>query len=233
MVFKPGDLVTIGDRPEVYTLEDDLNGGVSIANPADYHSAYASFNRCGIHWTKQLPDLKHYDASGAMPSTPLDFAEQQMSAGTKPTNPKDLIGSSKLPIHLFPTTAIIHGALALLDGAAKYGRTNYRAIGVRASIYHDAALRHIQAWFEGEEVAPDSKVSHLGHALACIAILIDATEAGKLNDDRVVAGGYSAMVERLTPLVAEIKARHADKNPYHYTIKDKPDAESNDGSVSS
>jgi hypothetical protein len=139
---------------------------------------------------------------------------------TKPTNPKDAIGSGKLPLHLWPVTATVHGALALLDGAGKYGRTNYRAIGVRASIYFDAAVRHLNAWFEGEDCAPDSGVHHLGHALACIAVILDAEAAEKLTDDRMYPGGYARLVQRLTPLVNEIRARHAGKAPRHYTIAD-------------
>jgi hypothetical protein len=142
------------------------------------------------------------------------------AGGLKPSNPKDIIGSSKLPLHLWPETATILGALACLDGCLKYGRSNYRAIGVRSTIYIDAAKRHLNAWLEGEECASDSGIPHLGHALACIAIIIDAEAAGKLNDDRNVTGGYHDMVERWTPLVAEIKARHAGKAPKHYTIAD-------------
>lgn len=143
--------------------------------------------------------------------------------GEKPSNPKDIIGSNKIPLHLWPETATILGALACMDGALKYGRSNYRAIGVKSTIYVDAAKRHLNAWLEGEECAPDSGVPHLGHALACIAIIIDAEAAGKLNDDRNIAGGYHEMVERWTPLVAGIKARHAEKSPKHYTILDNKD----------
>ncbi|ATI15718.1 hypothetical protein [Bordetella phage vB_BbrM_PHB04] len=138
----------------------------------------------------------------------------------KPTNPKDAIGSGKLPLHLWPTTATALGALGLLDGMLKYGRSNFREIGVRASIYYDAACRHLNAWFEGEEVDPDSGLPHLAHALACLAILVDAQAAGKLNDDRMVAGGYRALVTELTPHVARLKALHAGKDPKHYTIAD-------------
>lgn len=143
-----------------------------------------------------------------------------MSDSTKPTNPKDAIGSNKLPLHLWPETATVFGCLGALDGALKYGRSNYRAIGVRASIYVDAAKRHLNAWFEGEDCASDSGVPHLGHALACIAIIIDAQAAGLLNDDRQIAGGYNALVDQMTPLVAKLKAQHANKDPKHYTIAD-------------
>lgn len=138
----------------------------------------------------------------------------------KPTNPKDLVGTTKLPLHLWPTTATALGSLAFLDGALKYGRSNFRVVGVRSSVYYDAAMRHIQAWFEGEECAPDSTVPHLGHALACLAILVDAQAAGKLNDDRMVGGGYLKYVETLTPVVKFLQEKNKGASPKHYTIAD-------------
>ena len=142
-------------------------------------------------------------------------------ADCKSTNPKDMIGSDKLPLHLWPATATAMGCIGLLEGMAKYGRTNWREAGVRASIYVDACKRHLDAWFEGEEFAPDSGVPHLANAIACIAILIDAKAAGKLNDDRAYNGaGYRKLVEELTPHVARLKLLHADKKPKHYTIQD-------------
>lgn len=136
---------------------------------------------------------------------------------TKPTNPKDIIGSNKLPLHLWPQTATAYGCLALLDGALKYGRGNYRAIGVRASIYYDACLRHLTAWFEGQDQDPDSGLPHLAHALACLAILVDAQVCGKLNDDRQYPGGWANTVEILTPHVARLKELRQEHNPMHYT----------------
>lgn len=143
-----------------------------------------------------------------------------MDINAKPTNPKDAIGSDKLPLHLWPTTASALGCLGLLDGMLKYGRSNFRAIGVRASIYYDACRRHLDAWFEGEECDPDSGLPHLAHALACLAIIVDAQAAGKLNDDRAMAAKYREYIKQLTPHVARLKAVHADKNPKHYTIAD-------------
>lgn len=139
---------------------------------------------------------------------------------TKPTNPKDAIGSDKIPLHLWPTTATVLGAMALLDGGLKYGRNNYRAVGVRASIYIDAANRHIMRYASGETLDPDSGLPHLAHALASIAILVDAEAAGKLNDDREIAGGLIEMLGEFTPHVKRLKELHKEKNPKHYTIKD-------------
>jgi hypothetical protein len=142
-----------------------------------------------------------------------------MADTTKETNPKDLIGSTKLPLHLWPTTASAMGAIALLNGALKYGRANWRVIGVRASIYFDAAQRHLTAWWEGEE-EDEEGVPHLASALACIAIIVDAAAAGKLNDDRQVAGGHRKAIDDLSTHVERLKALHAGKEPKHYTIAD-------------
>lgn len=150
------------------------------------------------------------------------MSETPQAPDLKPTNPKDLIGSDKLPFHLWPETATALGALALLEGASKYGRANWRVAGVRASIYLDAARRHLAAWFEGENADPDSGVDHLGHVLACIAIVVDARAAGKLTDDRQVVGGYRALLTGLSAQVPTIKAAHAHRSPKHYTILDIP-----------
>lgn len=148
----------------------------------------------------------------------------EFEEGSKATNPKDAIGANKLPLHLWPETATALGCLGCADGMLKYGRSNFRAIGVRSSIYYDAARRHLNAWFEGEDIDEiehgGSGLPHLAHALACIAIIVDAQAAGKLNDDRQMKGGYRKFVQELTPHVARLKKKHADKAPKHYTISD-------------
>ena len=143
-----------------------------------------------------------------------------MPENFKGTNPKDMIGSDKLPLHLWPTTATAMGCLSMLNGLCKYGRSNFRIAGIRASIYVDAARRHLDAWFEGEEFDPDDGVPHLSAALGCIAIIVDARAAGKLNDDRMVEGNYREFIDGLTPHVARLKELHKDRTPKHYTIKD-------------
>jgi hypothetical protein len=150
----------------------------------------------------------------------FEVQQRQVDPTSKPSNPKDLIGSGKLPLHLWPTTATAMGCIGLLNGMLKYGRSNFRAIGIRASIYYDALRRHIDAWFEGEEVDADDGVPHLAAALACLAIIVDAQAAGKFTDDRAYASQYRKLVDSLTPHVARLKALHADKNPRHYTIAD-------------
>ena len=76
---------------------------------------------------------------------------------TKQTNPKDALGIKKAPISTVPANVILETGLALLEGARKYGRHNYRIMGVRASVYYDAVVgRHLAQWWEGEDIDKDS-----------------------------------------------------------------------------
>lgn len=113
------------------------------------------------------------------------------------TNPKDLVGSRKVSVTKLPPVAVIHGSRAMMDGARKYGPYNWREKDVVAHIYLDAALRHLYAWFEGEELAQDSGVHHLGHAIACCAILLDAQTNGNLIDDRPITERSRGVATRL------------------------------------
>lgn len=150
-----------------------------------------------------------------------------MSDELKASNPKDLIGSGKLPMHLWPKTATVLGALGLLDGMLKYGRVNWRAAGVRASVYYDALDRHLSKWFEGEDLDEDSGLPHEAHMLACIAILVDAKAAGRFVDDRQYRGdGFRKLLKEMTPHVERLKEKHKLKAPRHFTIADTvPDPE--------
>lgn len=116
----------------------------------------------------------------------------------KDTNPKTIYGKAKPAISLIPAPSLVHIADAFRDGANKYGPANWRNDPVSVTTYADAALRHLFAWFDGEETAEDSGVHHLAHAAACLCILMDAQEQHSLVDDRPTAGRTSAVLKRLT-----------------------------------
>jgi hypothetical protein len=113
-------------------------------------------------------------------------------------NPKTVLGTKKPSLSKVPASAVLYEALAMMNGAEKYGPYNWRTKKVTASVYIDACKRHLDAWFDGEEVADDSKVPHLGHARASLAILIDAIETGNVNDDRPPKGAAAALISRFT-----------------------------------
>lgn len=122
----------------------------------------------------------------APPPPPLPSASSGSVPHALPDgNPKSLQGAKKHSLRFLPLPANVAVNRAFADGAAKYGPANWRKTGVAATVYVDAALRHIQQWFDGgQENASDSGVHNLGHAMACLAILIDAQHCQSLIDDR-------------------------------------------------
>jgi hypothetical protein len=52
--------------------------------------------------------------------------------------------------------------------------------------------------------------------LACIGILIDAYEAGKLVDDRPTEAPMAQTIAKLEPVVKHLKNLHKDKTPKHW-----------------
>jgi hypothetical protein len=156
--------------------------------------------------------------------TPLSCASEQANndgAGKgKQSNPKDVIGSTKLPLELVPDTIEVEVALAYLEGALKYGRYNWRLAGVRASIYYAAFKRHSKKWWNGENADKNTRVKHLASAIACLGILLDAELCGKLEDDRPPSVDLTKLIDSADATVAHLKELFKDHNPKHYTIKD-------------
>lgn len=103
----------------------------------------------------------------------------------KDTNPKDAVGVRKAPVSTVSGGVIAEIGLGMLEGARKYGRHNYRVKGVRASVYRDAAWRHLNAWWDfGQDIDPDSGLNHIVKALACLSVLRDAMLMDNWVDDR-------------------------------------------------
>lgn len=109
-------------------------------------------------------------------------------------NPKDLIGDTKVAVHLVPPALVLHAAEALKLGAEKYGPYNWRQYPIQAHAYYAALLRHLTAWWDGEDDDPESGASHLSHAAAGLAILLDAMSSGTLKDDRPATGPAGAII---------------------------------------
>ncbi|SAK98512.1 hypothetical protein AWB80_07540 [Caballeronia pedi] len=140
----------------------------------------------------------------------------------KHSNPKDAIATFKLPLHLVSPIVKAYQAISHYLGNVKYGAWNWRAAGARASVYKSALDRHMDAWWEGEELDPTDGTPHLANALACLNIIIDARHAGKLIDDRPPsnAAALAEVRAQFEALMPKIYARYEDKNPRHYTIAD-------------
>lgn len=151
--------------------------------------------------------------------------DRRLSNGqqTKPSNPKDAIGSAKLDMGLVPWTLMVCAARAFLEGALKYGRFNWRIAGVRAGIYHAACLRHIAKWWNGQNVDKKTRVHHLDNAIACLTIIRDAELYGKLTDDRPPCPDPDAMADLIDSMEADVshlKEMFIGHSPKQFTIAD-------------
>ncbi len=143
-----------------------------------------------------------------------------LGPNSKPTNPKDAVGCKKVGLSVIPANVLAETALALTEGALKYGRHNYRGCGVRASIYYDATMRHLMAWWEGEDIDPDSQLSHITKAIAGLTVLRDSMMRENWTDDRppkTKAGWMLPMNER----VLALQEQHKDAAPVHHFEKDQ------------
>lgn len=145
---------------------------------------------------------------------------QQYAADSKPTNPKDAIGSGKLPLHLVPDSISVAAAMAFAEGASKYGAYNWRAAGVRTSIYVAALRRHLTKFWNGENCDPATGVPHLASVIACAGIILDADLCGKLNDDRPPVADMAAAMAEAEAVIAKVVAMNAGKKPHHWTHAD-------------
>lgn len=133
------------------------------------------------------------------------------------SNPKDLLGAKKVDFSKVPAVGVAWEALAMMDGGGKYGPFNWRDNKVVASIYVAAAKRHLDLWFEGERCAEDSGCHHLGHARACMGILLDAEATGNLIDDRPV---NASSIGSLAKVFAEIESKIPAMNDRHKKFHD-------------
>lgn len=92
--------------------------------------------------------------------------------------------SEKNRLELLPVRPLEEVGQAMTHGAKKYGPENYRK-GAAWRRYVGAAMRHLFAWARGEEHDPDTGLSHLAHACACLLILRELQIDGLGDDDRI------------------------------------------------
>lgn len=122
---------------------------------------------------------------------------------SKLSNPKDAVGTTKVPFTALSFPVIAELAVGMTEGTLKYGKYNYREIGVRSSIYIDAAMRHLTAFWEGEDIDPDSGMSHIVKAMSSLMVLRDAMIRNMVTDDRPTGtlGFIKALNKKVEALV--------------------------------
>lgn len=89
----------------------------------------------------------------------------------------------KPPYHLLPPE-LLDGVAKVLDfGAQKYSERNWER-GMDWSRCFSALQRHSWAWWGGEDLDPETGMSHLWHMGCCIAFLIAYEQRSVGKDNR-------------------------------------------------
>lgn len=99
----------------------------------------------------------------------------------------------KVDYSTVPWRVIGQLAQAMMEGAEKYGRFNYREDDIEARTYIAAICRHLfgdpstgsVGWVNGEDIDVESGLPHLVKVMACCLLVEDARMHGKLIDNRL------------------------------------------------
>lgn len=101
----------------------------------------------------------------------------------------------KVRMELLPPVSLERIAEVFTYGAVKYDDWNW-ANSMKASRLYGALMRHMNAWYQGENLDPESGLPHLAHAGCCIMMLLDSMELhGSVVDDRPKKIYYGAVGE--------------------------------------
>lgn len=78
----------------------------------------------------------------------------------------------KLQYSLIPPVATAALAEVLTFGAQKYAPNSWQTVEDGERRYLDALMRHLEAYRDGEEIDPESGLSHLKHLICNTAFLL-------------------------------------------------------------
>jgi Domain of unknown function (DUF5664) len=87
----------------------------------------------------------------------------------------------KLPWYLLPGDALEEVVKVLDFGARKYRERNWE-VGMKWSRCFGACMRHMWAYWKGEDNDPETGLSHLAHAMCCVMFLL-AYHLRKVGED--------------------------------------------------
>ncbi len=119
-----------------------------------------------------------------------DEAETMVAAGISghtlgaTGDPKGEAGAAKPGLGNISVAAQYYEGAVMQQGGETYGFYNWCDHPMKASTYYEAILRHLNAWWLGENADPKSRFPHMAHIRASAGIIIDQQETGRMIDDR-------------------------------------------------
>ena len=117
---------------------------------------------------------------------PIVDEEQGMSVGDITSNEKGTgarYNSGKAEYSQIPLHLLEGAAKVFMYGEKKYAKFNWMK-GMNWSVPYDCLMRHMFAWYRGEEADQESLESHLDHAIANLLMLKLYAQTYKEGDNR-------------------------------------------------
>jgi len=175
----------------------------SVPKPPEPYETWSEYERA-IDWQRKVQKMEDFCKEARVKfGNPKDQdnddndLKELKKLYSESENPKDRIGLTKVPLRLIPPSSVAHLAVVMNLGAEKYGPYNWRKNRVRLTVYLEAALRHILAVLDGEDLDEESGQPHTAHVMACMAIVLDASALDVLVDDRPPAGCFAQISKSL------------------------------------
>lgn len=174
-MFKNGDKVIDLDFPEEVLIIKDVNYDMNLVmlENSDGDSFYVPPG--SLISVDDIPKIES--------SRDKYFEKEAKEIKERTTELADRKNEGKLPIHLVPTDAIKGMAEVLKIGIKKYSERNWER-GAYYSVPYSSLMRHLMAFWEGEDRDPESGRLHLEHVLTNAAFLLRYYNEFPELDDR-------------------------------------------------
>lgn len=137
----------------------------------------------------------------------------------------DRYNEGKVRFSLVPVRAHRAWAEVLTFGAKKYSDDNWRK-GLKYRGVLDSLERHLVAFKDGENLDPESRLSHLAHIMCNAGFLIEYLESHPELDDRFKTE-KAAAVERATngDVTSKVEINEPEKKSINYLARHEWEAE--------
>jgi hypothetical protein len=133
--------------------------------------------------TEHDPNCPHCELA------PVGYEQQKTDPGSK-------YDAGKLRMDLIPADSLRDLAEVYTFGAEKYEDEGWRK-GISWKRIYGAVLRHLTAWFLGEDLDQESGLPHLAHACWGLMTLLNYSRNHKQLDDRSLTAASRACLDRL------------------------------------
>lgn len=112
---------------------------------------------------------------------------------------------------LLPPLALLSISKVLAHGAEKYDAENWaKTPSLRR--YADAALRHILAWLAGEDIDPESGMTHIAEAMCSLLFIEELQQRGFDEIDDRFSSDTDKVIKTLDFLIGGSRLNHANSD---------------------